>query len=75
MADNFTIVFVEGVDFIAANTDQAKYFQRVISDSFCLLSWLIPDYEIRILNEVIMDESSKVKIFSKGTSERKFMLH
>jgi hypothetical protein len=39
------------------------------------LSWLIPDYEIIIFNEANIDETSKLKIFSKGYSSKYYALY
>jgi hypothetical protein len=54
---------------------QSLYFQNTIKRSFCLLSWLIPNYEIRIIDEVIIDEASKVKIFSKSSLGKLYTLY
>jgi hypothetical protein len=68
MEDIFDVVFVEGVDYEAHDSHEVAYFEKTIKDSFSLLSWLISDYQIRILDEIILDQDSKIQIFSQVQS-------
>jgi hypothetical protein len=75
MEDTFSITFVEGVDYHAYTIPELTSFELIIQNSFCLLSWLIPDYQIRIMDEVRVDQFSKVKIFTKNQLQEQYFIH
>ena len=42
--DTFQIIFVEGEDYVANTMAEQQAFKKIIQESFCLLSWMIPEY-------------------------------
>lgn len=52
-------------------------FEKAIKGNFCLLSWLVPDYRIKIIHEVTNPTRpyKKFKIFTNNIGENVYLLY